>query len=176
MPGAEPQGMKSNFHDLRTKAQHHRAKHVETQMPSKLNPGIRAKAQGPSGLKLESSVLKPRDLLGDVGSSWGPDRVHWGLLRTFWKPFWKPLGPFGSFLKPLGSPLRASLGPLEGFVGGLLGASWGAPGTLWGSWGLEAAHGAAWGRLAVIYGTSMGPSWAPLGPQTRPLGPFLAPS
>ena len=69
MPGAEPQGMKASFADLRAQAQPHRAEHSESQIPSELKPGIRAKAQCPSGLKLETPELKPGDLIGVVGFS-----------------------------------------------------------------------------------------------------------
>ena len=63
MPGAEPQGVKASFQDLRAEAQHHRAEHIESQIPSKLKPRMRAKAQSPSGLKLETLELKPGDLI-----------------------------------------------------------------------------------------------------------------
>ena len=69
MPGAEPQGVKASFQDLRAKAQHHRAEHIESQIPSKLKQGIRAEAQSPPGLKRETLELKPGDLIGVVGFS-----------------------------------------------------------------------------------------------------------
>ena len=65
----EPQGVKGSLQDLKAKTQHHRAEHIESQIPSKLKPGMRAKAQSPSGLKLETLELKLRDLIGVVGFS-----------------------------------------------------------------------------------------------------------
>ena len=77
-----------------------------------MNTGIRAKAQGPSGLKLETSELKPRDLVGIVGgSSWGPLEVLGWLLRTFGRALAGLLGawePRGAFAGLLGNLLGAS--------------------------------------------------------------------